>query len=64
MNRVFDFTPEQIAVFTPKQIVVVCEILLQIADIEQLASFVWALPACHQKLEPVLKARALLAFQK
>ena len=56
MNRVFDFTPEQIAV--------VCEILLQTHDIERLARFVWALPACHHKLEPVLKARALLAFRK
>ena len=50
--------------FNQEQVAVVCEILLQTQDYERLARFVWALPACHHKLEPVLKARALLAFKK
>lgn len=56
MNSVLQFNQEQIAV--------VCEILLQTHDLDRLARFVWALPACHHKLEPVLKARALIAFKK
>lgn len=49
--------------FNQEQVAVVCEILLQTGDYERLARFVWALSPCHHKLEPVLKARAILAFK-
>ena len=43
-----------------------CEVLQQSGNTERLARFLWSLPSCEKLLknESVLKARAVVAFQR
>ncbi|CAG2161774.1 unnamed protein product [Oppiella nova] len=52
--------------FTQEQVACVCEVLQQSGNIERLGRFLWSLPACEQlqKNESVLKAKALVAFNR
>lgn len=52
--------------FTLEQVACVCEVLQQGQNIDRLARFLWSLPLCEQlmKNESVLKAKALVAFNK
>lgn len=52
--------------FTPEQVSTVCEALHQSGDCEKLEEFLWLLPPSElfKGHEAVLRARALVAFQK
>ncbi|CAG2103190.1 unnamed protein product [Medioppia subpectinata] len=52
--------------FTQEQVACVCEVLQQSGNIDRLGRFLWSLPACEQlqKNESVLKAKALVAFNR
>ncbi|ESN93785.1 hypothetical protein HELRODRAFT_88222 [Helobdella robusta] len=52
--------------FTEEQVACVCEVLQHSGNIERLARFLWSLPSCEQiqKNESVLKARAIVTFQR
>ena len=54
--------------FSASQVAAVCETLEESGDVERLGRFLWSLPVAHPNLhelnkhEPVLRARALVAF--
>ncbi|XP_029427444.1 homeobox protein SIX5 [Rhinatrema bivittatum] len=57
--------PEPPASFTPEQVACVCEALLQAGAASRLAAFLAALPPPQPgEAEPLLRARALVAFQR
>lgn len=55
--------------FSPDQVATVCDTLEETGDIQRLERFLWSLPVAHpsfggelNKCEPVLKARAIVAY--
>ena len=61
-------TPSPNFPLNPQQIVQVCETLEDAGDVERLARFIWSVPQIPElwetlnKYEPVMRARALVAF--
>ncbi|XP_022671459.1 homeobox protein six1a-like [Varroa jacobsoni] len=53
-------------VFTLEQVACLCEVLQQSGNLDRLSSFIWSLPGTEefQSSEPVLRAKAIVAFRK
>lgn len=57
---------KKILIFSPEQVLCMCEALQQKNDIEKLTTFLWSLPSDDLMMnnESVLRARAIVAYHR